>query len=142
MPPHAGQHCAERIRQNIGRIARRAPNPMWTDDFEQNRPERQVAEDFGYGGREIVRAETQPALRHEQRRQRARDEQSVVEPEPKQSEVRVWFDAPAVQRVECAAAHAERIERIAEALHSNARMPKPNAAPNSSLKVMISIGWR
>ena len=71
----------------------------------------------------------QPAMDLQQRRQRARNQEQIIEPEPKEWEVREWFKAPPVQRVEPTTRQTKRIQRVTEFFHRSARMakPKPNA---------------
>ena len=88
------------------------------------------------GGRSCI-AQAKPALREQNRRKGARNQQRVIEPGMKKFDVAMWLDDPTVDRVKHAAQHAQRVKDISKPPHNNARiiMPKPNA--NSTLRRMI-----
>ena len=81
----------------------------------------------------------EPAMHLEKRWERTGNKKTIVEPKPKEREVRVRFEAPAIQRVKGATRQAERVERVTKSLHSSARIrnPKPSARPSFNEKTSI-----
>src|SRR5215469_4573841 len=106
---------------------------MRANDFKENRPENRVERDLPPGRRVICRAQAQPSLHQQQRRQRARDKQHIVEMESHERVVRMRFDQPAIQRVKRTTNQTESVPDIPKFFHSNAMIAKPKAAATSSL---------
>ena len=73
--------------------------------------------------------QAKPSMRQQHNRQRARDEQRIVEPIVEERNIHVWFDEPAIDGVERARRHKQWIAHVSKPLHSNARMISPNPSP-------------
>ena len=98
--------------------------------------------DFAHHRRSIVPTPSQPAVHLEERWQRARDEQEIVEPKPKERNLSVRFDAPAIQSVERTTHQAERIQSVAKLLHNSARIKKPKPVAKPSFKKKTNMQTR
>src|SRR6266566_9624986 len=81
---------------------------------------------------------SEPAMAQKQGRERAWDEQHVVEPGVKENDMQVWLHQPAVQRVERAGGEKERVAKIGERFHSNAKMRRPKPRPSEAFSKMTS----
>lgn len=73
--------------------------------------------------------QAKPSMRQQHNRQRARDEQRIVEPIVEERNIHVWFDEPAIDGVERARRHKQWITHVSKPLHSNASMISPNPSP-------------
>src|SRR5262245_32172726 len=112
---------------------------MRPDDFKQHRPKNKMAENFPYSGHLVMRPHAEPAMHTQDGRQRARNEQGVVKPKTKQSEMRVRFEPPTVQHIESATTQAERIEQVTKPFHSRDKISQPDPRASNSLKTKISM---
>lgn len=139
LPPDPRQQRAHGIRHDIERIARRPSQPMRPNPLEQHRPDREVPENLAARRPAFPQSQAQPTLRQQHRRQRARDEQPVIEPAPEQRQMRVRFDAPAVQRIQDTTSHAQRVEHVTEGLHSKAIMITPAPSASNSFKESVNM---
>ena len=133
VPPEPGQDAAHKINHHIPRITRRAPHQMRADHFKKNRPKNGIKRYLTPRRRGVVRAQTQPALHQQQRRQGARHQEHIVEMKPQESIVDVRLDAPAIQRVQRTGNQKQTVTKIPKLFHSKAMIVKPKAAARSSL---------
>jgi hypothetical protein len=72
---------------------------MRTRDFEEKRPDEQMEGDFADRGHIVILAQAKAALGQQNRRQRAGDQQQIVEMIVQKGAVNVRFDQPAIDRV-------------------------------------------
>ncbi len=84
------------------------------NDFNEDRPARQMGENFDGGGRAIVLAKAERAMHREQDRQGARDEQQVVEPIVEKSAGHMRLDQKTVHGIERAATEEKRVAQTTE----------------------------
>lgn len=132
-PPAKDRDRPRRVSHDIPRIAD-SRQDMRPDDFKQNGPAKPVGGNLAQRGKPVMTSQTQPALRQQDRRQRARNQQRVIEPGMKENDVAMRLDQPAIGRVKRATNQAQRIEDIPKPPHNKARMikPKPNASSTLS----------
>jgi hypothetical protein len=98
-----------------------------------------MRQDFERRRRSVMIAQSQPAVQQQHRRQRAREQQYVIEPRMKKRQVRMRLDLPAIQDVERAAADKQRIDEIAKPSHSVQMMISPEASPIATFKASFRI---
>jgi hypothetical protein len=115
---------------------------MRSGSLEQHGPEKKMPKNLAKSRSPIMTAQIEPPMRLKQRRQRAGNQQEIVEPEPKEMKVSVRFDTPPVKRVEGAAGEAQRVSSVAERLHSNAMITRPKPAANRIFKPSTNIASR
>ena len=132
-PPKISAERAERVRDNIQRIASRVLQKPRANPFKQHGPDHQVPEDLAAGRRGATRTKAEPFVNEQQWWQRARDEKHVVKPAGENLGVEVWFHQPAIQDVKRAADEDERIAQETMRIHSKARMMAPKPAASASL---------
>lgn len=101
-----------------------------------------MTKDFRGTGPMIMRAQLQPTIDLEQGRQRARNEEQVIEPKSEEGNVSVWLNSPTIERIKRATHHAQRIEYVTKPLHSRARIAMPKPVANRTFKAITSITWR
>jgi len=96
---------------------------------------------FSAGGRPVVAAQAQPAMRQEQQRQGAGNQQAVIEPIVEESDMAMRLDEPAIERVQRAGNQEKRIENVTESIHKRARIikPKPKPSNNFNKKTFVKI---
>lgn len=137
MPPDAGENTADHVRQHIKGVSGHAQQ-VRSDDFKQHAPDGEMERNLSEGWRLVMVAETQPALQPEQERQRAGNEQQIIEVTPDKGRMHVWLDRPPIQRVKRATRQAQRVAPVTKWFHSNARMisPAPSARRNLQVKII------
>ena len=128
-PPEPRQHRADGISEHVNRIPRCALEDGRANDLEQRGPPKEMAENFSGRWRQIVTPQAQPLMRQQRNRQRTGNQQRVVEPIVEEGNIQVRFDQPAIDRVERARRHTQRITYVSKPLHSNASMIRPKPSP-------------
>lgn len=108
-PPEISDESAERIRDNIQRIASRVLQKPRADPFKQHGPEDEMPENLAASRRGATRTQPEPSVENQQRRQRAWDEEPVVKPAGENIAVNLWLHQPAVHDVQRAAEEDKRI---------------------------------
>jgi len=93
--------------------------------------------------------QAKPSMRQQHNRQRARDEQRIVEPIVEERNIHVWFDEPAIDGVERARRHKQWVTHVSKPFHSNAMMISPNPSPieifkNKTILLLVAhaAAWR
>ena len=133
LPPEIRNQRAERIRENIQQIASRVLQKLRADPFKQPGPEDEMPENLTSRRRGAARSQPEPFVDHQQRGQRARDEEQVIEPAGEEVEVEVRLHQPAVHDVERAAEEDKRIAQETKRFHSKASKMIPKPAASASL---------
>src|SRR5688572_18856651 len=128
-PPEPRQRRSDGVRQYVDGVARAALKDCRANDLKQRRPPKEMAEDFAGRGRGIVTPQAKPSMREQRDRQRARDQQRVVEPIVEKGNIDMRFDQPAIDRVERASRHKQWITHVSKPLHSKARIMSPKPSP-------------
>ena len=114
LPPDEGNEGADAVGEHIQRIAGGVLQDARAHPFEEHGPEGQVPEDFPARRRSSARTQAEPFMRQQQRWQRAREEQRVVEPAGEEIDMDMRLHPPAVHRVKRAADEDERIAQGTE----------------------------
>ena len=139
IPPPPCQDAPNKINHHVPRIARRPPNQMRTNHFKKDRPKGSIKRNFTPRRRRIGRAQSQPALKPKEQRQRARHQQEIIEMKSQECIVDVRLKATAIQCVERTANQEQPVTKIPKLFHRRTKMAKPNAAATSSLKTRIMV---
>ena len=136
VPPNRRDDSARAVGNNVPSVANRIRNDSRTDDFEQHAPDRQMESDLGWIRHGVVSAEPQPALKEQHGRQRAGNQQQVVELGTQEGAVKMGLQAESVERIERATHREQRITPI-EKPHSNDRMIMPKMTAKANLKINV-----
>jgi hypothetical protein len=137
MPPGQGGERARGVSNDIPRIARRPAYQVWARPLEESGPADQMRADFGHAGRSVMPAQPQPAMGEQKRRQRAGNEQRVIEPIMEKGRGDMRPHHPSIQHIQRACAQKKRIAQIEEPLHNNARIRTPNPIAKAAFAKMI-----
>jgi len=113
---------------------------MRANPFEQYGPNDQIQPDLAPGRKLIVVPQFEPALQQQERRQRARNQQHIVEIIAHKRAVHARFNYPSVQHIKAAAKQKQRISQITEGLQSRARMTNPNPTATTNFSKSTIIG--
>lgn len=135
-PPNPRHHRPACVSRRVPRIAGRS-HDMRPDHLEQNRPSRPMRRDFPHRGHGPARSQPQRAMRQQQRRQGARNEESVVEPRMEKLNVAMRLDPPAIGRIQPATHQKKRIKNVPEPPHNKARMIRPKPKPSNTFSSRI-----
>jgi acetylglutamate kinase len=111
---------------------------MRRDGFKKDRPSDNVGGDFAKSRWLVVMAQSRPTMGQQQQRQRAWNQQHIIEPIMKKSDVRMRLYQPAIDRVKRAGGLKKRIKNVTESLH-RARRTNPNPNPSSNFKRKIFV---
>ena len=114
MPPEPGEDSADEIGDSVPRIAGHPAHDVRADGLEEDGPDDEVQQNFTGGGQAIMPAQTEPALGQQQRGQRARYQQHVIEIAMDKGIVKVGLKAPAVDGVKQAGQEKQAVAQIAE----------------------------
>ena len=133
LPPQVRDERADGVGENIQRIAGRMLQDAGANPFKQHGPEDEMPEDLAACRRGSARSQPEPFVDNQQRRQRARDEQHVIEPAGEEIGLQVWLYQPAIHDVERTADEDERIAQETKRTHSRASMMAPKPAASASL---------
>src|SRR6185312_4046875 len=133
IPPKTRADGADDIHNHVPWIARCPPQQMRTNHLEEDRPEKRVERDFRPGRRIVGGSQPQPAVHQQEKGQRARYEQHVIEMKPHEGVMNARPDEPTIQSVQRARNQTKTIPNIPEFLHNRAMMVKPNTPATSSL---------
>src|SRR3954465_6788913 len=139
IPPGARQQTADKIREHIPPVAGHVFENMRSPPLEKNRPKDQVQGNLAESWRGIMAAKFQPAVEQKERRERARDEQPVIEPGVKEGLMKMRLETESIQPIEAAPKQEEGITQITESVHSNAKITRPAAPARQSLMHTIII---
>lgn len=141
MPPEPCPYPANHISNDVPRVTGSPFHNVRSDNLEQDGPDKAIETELANGWHVVIVPELEQALKPQQRRQRARYQQHIIEMIPKKWTVNAGNDYPAVQRVETAGQDEQAIEYVSEPLHSSARITKPNpiAKANFSNKIIPII---
>jgi hypothetical protein len=138
-PPCCGDQCPEAVGHDVPRISGRPRHNPWANSLEQNGPNHQVEKNFPRGWRAIVVSKFEATLDEQQRRQRAGDQEQVVEMVMEKGTMQPRFESPAIQSVEQAGQQKKPVPTIAEPIQSRARMTRPKAIAMASFARRIII---
>ena len=142
MPANQRGDCANRVGDYIPGIAGGA-HQVRANQFEERGPADDVRSHFEEAWRRIMLTQSKPAMREQQRRKRAWNQERVVEPIVQERRGQMRLEDKSIQRIGRACAQKERIAQIPEPFHSKARirMPKPiaNAAFERRTKPTLNI---
>jgi len=127
MPPQSSQNSADGVRDRVPWIARSPAREVRADNLEQDGPDDQVQRNFARRRHLIVLPQAQPALHQQQRRQRAGNQQHIVEITVEEKVVNARLEAPAVDGVKQAGQEKQAVAQITESLQRSARIARPNA---------------
>jgi hypothetical protein len=87
---------------------------VWSGDLKQQRPDDQVKADLGCRRRLIMTAQAKPPLQPEHGRERARNQQQIVEITMEETRVEVWLQQKPVADICSRANQTERICEVTE----------------------------
>jgi hypothetical protein len=136
LPPAPGEDGAGGVGDDVQGVAG-GVHDVGANAFKEDGPADEVGGNFEGGGPGVARAEMEEVVDEKEGRQRAGDEEGVVEPVMEEGDMDVGLDEPAVGGVERAAGEEERVEQIGEPLHSSANMTRPKPRPSRTLSKMV-----
>ena len=135
-PPCPRQHTAAEVSEHIFDIAGDT-HQMRPDDLAQHRPDHQVKSDFSRVRETVVFTQAQFSLQPEYQRERAGNQQGVVELPAEKWRMGVRLDEPAVQRIQRATRYKQRIAPVAKPPHNKAIIANPAATASANFKSKI-----
>ena len=113
------------------------PDKVRADGFKENRPNENVERDFGNGRQLVMKTQPEQAMKPKERRQRAGNQQQVIEMIVKESDMHMRLDEPSVRCVERAANEEQLVPQVGEPFHSNERITNPKATATAILNNTI-----
>lgn len=99
MPPAKGDGGAEGVGERVERISGGAGDKTRADPFKQQRPNGEAKNNLASSGKPIVSAKSEPALQQKKRRDRARNQEEVVELPAQERRWNQRLDCPAINNV-------------------------------------------
>ena len=138
IPPEAGKKSAHDIRHHVPRVAGGPAQEVRADHLEENGPHNQVKRDLAGGWHFVVSSQPDPALKLQQRRQGAGNQQQIVEVATKKRAVDTRDDGPAINCIERTSQKKQAVPPISERFHSNARITSPNATATAIFRSKLT----
>ena len=117
VPPQSGNDAAGGISQHIPGIARRPGHYVRADDFKEDGPDNKIQRDLSQRRHFVGCPQAEQPMHQQQRGQRARDEQHVVEIVVHEQAVHMRLDAPAIEKIQETRKEEQSIAQVAELFH-------------------------
>jgi hypothetical protein len=139
VPPHTRDDGAKRVGSDIDKVTDYPWEKEGPDQFGDERPDRQMPQNFGSGWWAVVTSKSPPALHAENDRQCGRDKKHVVKVLVEERPRTGGRDQPAIESIQSAGKETERVERVAESPHRRAVITKPAPIAKSPFRQNIII---